>query len=206
MNVQKYRTREDSLDDDLNLFAIDEWKFIDVQTDYSDIEYLTDIRDTRFDRGIEDDDFKRFVLIALSAFGLIIMAMLAIQITGVLDKSEIDRLNGMSSQMEDNISQTQHIQGDSVSNDELMLISQTLAGYFSQLQSNNDLDRLNDYCIEGSSYAQLYETRLSQIQTSLDMYDCSARMLRQMGSYSRSGKINDAVLSDGAYYIYINIA
>lgn len=197
----------ESLDDDLKLFDDAEWKFKELDiTETMNIEYFNDIRDTQFDKDHIDTEMRKFTMICIGCFFLTILGMLLIQRTGIFDRTDYDRVNAIPSTQVQADTSTDRVQGESVSDEEFVEISNVITGYFTQLQSGNDVHYLNDYCVSESSYTKTYLDAINNMQTAYDTYDCYARIIRNLGKYSKSGKINDIVKKDDKYYVYINIS
>lgn len=194
-----------SLDDDLDLFNESDWNFLDVSDNFSNVEYFNDIRDTQFDKGADKEELKRFALVSTYIAILVICIMFLIERTGVFNKSDYDRVANIHGVQTLNQSQLQRVDGEKATDDDMIEISQVLNNYFQVLAQGKGYSNLYDYCSATSTFADTYEARISAVKTAYDVNDCSARMLKILGSLCKSGKINDVIVKDGVYYTYVNL-
>ena len=206
MNIKSNVTNIQSLDDDLDLFNENDWNFLDVSDNFSNVEYFNDIRDTQFDKGAGKEDLKHFMMISTYIAVLVICIMILVDRTGVLDKTDYDKVSQIQSVTDKSNTSLQRVEGNPISDEDLIEISNTINNYFTVLNTAKSYDELYNYCAMTSVFADTYKSRVSSIQTTYDVNDCYARMLRNFGSYCKSGRINEVVEKDGVYYVYINLS
>ena len=193
-----------SLDDDLNLFEESDWDFMAVVDTHSqNYEYFNDIRDEDFD--VRKRKFKEYIPYILSfASLLIVAAVVVLRVTNFFDDSEWRELNGIQS-VAGGTGVVQYVDGTEASAEELIEVSNSLAGYVSYLQAKGDYNGMDAYVDGGSSFADKYYDCTNSVQTIYDVNDCFARGLREFASYYKVQRINRVIKKGDIYYCYATV-
>lgn len=190
-----------SWDDEIDLFdSQEDWGYMD-NIDVSDetYEYFGDVVDGAFEKTsfFKSDTFIMIAFIVILVLGMAI----GIIASGILDREEYNKVLGMQSMMQS--ANVQYVEGEEVSSEALVQISNTLGAYFDAIAAD-DIKSLNKYCNGSSNFADTYNQTMSKIQTIYDPNDCYARMLRKFAGFCHIGKIERVIKSDGYYYCYFN--
>ena len=198
-----------SLDDEIDIFGENDWKFIDITVQDNNIEYFNDIRDTQFDGSGADNSIKQFMVICIFVFIFAVLTMLAIQWSGVLDRRDYDKVANIQSDYNGDSSvassKAPEKIGEVVDDSDLLVeVSENLSEYFASLQSGN-LEILNEYAFD-SSVGTMYSERKKEIKTTYDVNDCYARLIKYLATHTKVGKINEIRKEGDTYYVYVNIA
>lgn len=193
-----------SLDDDLNLFEETDWDFLSVVDNQdTNYEYFNDIRDTDFDKRYKFKLKNYAVQIAGFCAVLVLCSVIAIKVTGILEKDDYNQVASMSSVNQG--AATYYESGDDASSEDLIAISGVVNDYFKVLKAESDYNSLYNYCATTSNFADTYYSVTGKVQTVYDDNDCYARMLRELAGFCSVNKVTKVVVKDDTYYCYASV-
>lgn len=188
-----------ALDEDLNLFEEDEWKFMGVTEDDENFEFFNDVRDIDF---LDVHSNIRLILpfCIIGALILISGFWLYNIISSRQDSSYIDFKNKLTEE-----ASIDYVDGTDVDSARLISINQSLQNYCKVLESGRGYKDLNNLCESTSTFYDSYNTQLCKMSSTFDAHDCYARMISEFGTYIKCSKIDRAIEKDGIIYVYADL-
>lgn len=186
------------LDKQMSLIEEDDWDFFGIEeADDSNFEYFNDIRDIDFTKATRTK-FETIVPVLCIILSMASIILIALNVTGYSFRKQPASTPVQSTGLA-------RIEGEQADNDAMVGCSTTLSRYFSILQSQSGYTDLNNLCQGGSTFDINYEKMCNSIQSSYDIYDGSARVLKLLGSSCSVGQINEIIESDDLYYCYVTL-
>ena len=196
-----------SLDEDLHLFDEDYWDFFLPADELEvDCEYFFDIVDTDIRETTKLDYIKYITLLALAG---VLVGSLVISLLIFTGRFETDinytQMQGVEAMNSSKKAIVSYVNGKECSSEDIIDASILLNNYFNILGSKSNYKELNAFCVNGSSYAEKYNSFITEIKEIYDSNDCYARLFSEFGSFCRLNRITKLVEKDGSYYCYFII-
>lgn len=193
----KSRQELESLDDDLKLFAEEDWDFLNVTQEDENYQYFNDVIDVDFSNKIGVK-----TLIPIGVIGVLVCFCCIWLGVSVMSKPDIDYEQFKASGGNQQIS---YVDGEEVSSDDLIDLSAVIQSYCGVLNQGSDYAQLKPYCRGTSVFADTYIAQVSSMKSAMDEHDCYARMIKKLGGYIKCNKIDRAIQKDNIIYTYVEL-